>query len=188
MKVQFTSKKIKTTEAVKNYAKDRLEKLDRYAPKLVESHVILKQQKYFFEAEVTLFGKNLRAYGEGRSKENIYVALDQACSRVEKQLKKYREKVKAHHKAHGERVVSLKTLAAREAEAYESVPVEEKIQRPKIVSSKDYAPKPMSAREASLQLEISQKPFLVFLNASTQKTNIIHAREDGSHGLIEPNF
>jgi putative sigma-54 modulation protein len=46
----------------------------------------------------------------------------------------------------------------------------------------------MSAEEASLQLEISKNAFLVFLNSSTDRVNVLYKREDGDHGLIEPEF
>ena len=59
---------------------------------------------------------------------------------------------------------------------------------PKIVRSSDFAAKPMSVEEASLQLEISSGNFLVFMNQNTNIVNVIHKRKDGTHGLIEPGF
>ena len=87
---------------MKDHLREKLSKFERYAPRLVESHVILKKEKYLFEAEITLLAKHLKACGKARAKENIYAAIDQACDRVEKQLKKFREKIKDHHKKRGE--------------------------------------------------------------------------------------
>ena len=59
---------------------------------------------------------------------------------------------------------------------------------PEIVRSSDFVSKPMSAEEASLQLEISPEAFLVFMNQNTNTVNVIHKLKDGNHGLIEPGF
>ncbi len=186
MDIRFQGKNLAVTEGMKDHLRDKLSRFEKYAPRLVEAHVVLNKEKYFFEAEVTLLAKNLRAYGESRSKENIYGAIDLACARVEKQLKKYREKVKDHHKgAEVDKPAGRirRTKPARVREEGELPP-----DRPRIVTAKSFAPKPMSAGEASLQLELIKDSFLVFQNAVTQKVNVIFKREDGNHGLIEPGY
>ncbi|HXV28686.1 MAG TPA: ribosome-associated translation inhibitor RaiA [bacterium] len=181
MEIRFSGKNIQVTGGIQEHAREKILRLERYAPRLVETHVILKKEKYLFQAEMTLLAKNLKAYGEGSSKDNIYSAIDQAYARVEKQLKKYRERLKDHHKG---TVSSPKGKVAAGAGAAE----EAGRKGPLIVKSQSFAAKPMSIEEASLQLELSQNPFLVFSNASTKKVNVVYKREDGNHGLIEPEF
>lgn len=98
MDIRYSGKNISVTEGMKEHLQEKLGKLEKYAPRIVEAHAVLEKEKYLYWAEVTLKAKNLRAYGEGKSKENIFTAIDEAATRVEKQLKKYREKVKDHHK------------------------------------------------------------------------------------------
>ena len=97
MEIRITGKNMAVTEGVKEWVHRKVSKLEKYVPRLVESHVIVKKEKYFYVVEVTALAKHLRAYGEGRDKENLYTAVDWACDRVTKQLKKFREKVKSHH-------------------------------------------------------------------------------------------
>jgi len=97
MEIRITGKTLAVTEPIKEWVFRKVSKLERYAPRLVESHVILKKEKYLYVAEITLLGGHLRVYGEGRDKENLYTAIDWACERVIKQLVKFREKVKSHH-------------------------------------------------------------------------------------------
>ena len=104
MDIRYLGKKLTVTGGMKEHLSEKLNKLDKYAPRILESHVVLKKEKYIFTAEVTLLAKNLRAYGDGESKENIFAAIDLACVRIEKQLKKYREKVKDHHKNKSEKI------------------------------------------------------------------------------------
>lgn len=168
---------------MKEHLEDRLPKLERYAPKLVEAHVFLKKEKYFFNIEITVLAKDLRAFGKGSSKGNIFTAMDEAYERVVKQLKKYRARKKDHHKK-GDKISPKETRAFEQIESETALGTE----RPKIVRTKDFAPKPMSAAEASLQLELSSDHFLVFLNSTTDRVNVLYRREDGNHGLIEPEF
>lgn len=176
MDIRFTGQSLKITTGMKAHLEEHLERLEKYAPRLVEAHVFLKKEKYWYRTEVTLLAKNFRAFGEGASKENIFAAIDEAYERVEKQLKKFRAKAKDHHKKAG------KGLDLLESENVLSS------KRPKIVSTSDFAAKPMSAEEASLQLELSPESFLVFLNESNNVVNVIYKRKDGDHGLIEPRF
>lgn len=182
MDIRFMGHNLSVTEGMKEHMRGKLEKFIRYAPRLVESHVVLKKEKYRFEAEVTLLAKNLRAYGEGMSKENIYTAIDQACTRVEKQLKKFREKVK-DHKSYKRTVTTASETPKGKANL-----ASPGFRKPFIVDSDAFAPKPMSVEEASLQLELSEDGFLVFLNSESRVVNVIAKREDGDHELIAPRF
>lgn len=87
------------TEGMREWVFRKVSKLEKYAPRLVESHAILKREKYFYVAELTLVAKHLYVYGEGWDKDNIYTAIDLACARVAKQLKKFREKIKSHYQS-----------------------------------------------------------------------------------------
>ena len=102
------------TEPIKDWVYRKVSKLDRYAPRVVESHVILKKEKYFFVAEITLLASHLRAYGEGKDKGNLYTAIDWACERMAKQLKKFREKVKSHHQLERKQLSRKKREGAKE--------------------------------------------------------------------------
>ena len=114
MDIRFVGKNLTVTEGMKEHLREKLIKFEKYAPRLVESHVVLKKEKYLFIAEITLLAKNLRAYGEGTAKDNIFAAIDQGYSRVEKQLKKFREKIKDHHKHENSSTQKVNVLFKRE--------------------------------------------------------------------------
>lgn len=97
MEIRITGKKMEVTQGIKEWVFRKASKLERYVPNLVEAHAILKKEKYFYVAEITVLGRHLRAYGEGQDKENLYTAIDLACDRVAKQLRKFRERIKNHH-------------------------------------------------------------------------------------------
>src|SRR5690349_3607951 len=136
---------------MKEHLREKLAKFEKYAPRLVESHVVLKKEKYVYWAEITLLAKHLRAYGEAGSKENIFTAIDQAYLRVEKQLKKFREKLKAHHNNEldfkGERAFkeSVDAVTANRKTRRKAREAETEEQRPQVIRSRAFAGKPMSA-------------------------------------------
>lgn len=183
MDIRFTGQNLKITEGMKEHLQQRLSRFEKYAPRLVQAHIFFKKEKYLLKAEVTLLAKNLHAFGEGRSKENIFAAIDEACDRVEKQLKKFRAKSKEHHKSGAK--IPAKVLRAMKMMERESI---SSSNAPKIIHTETFAPKPMSPEEASLQLGILPENFLVFLNQNTKAVNVIYRRKDGNYGLIEPSF
>lgn len=96
MEIRITGKNLEITEGIKDWVHRKASKLEKFVPRIVESHVIVKKEKYFYVAELTLLAKHLRVFGEGQDKDNLYTAIDLACGRVAKQLRKFREKIKSH--------------------------------------------------------------------------------------------
>ena len=184
MDIRFSGKNISVTEGMREHLREKLVRLEKYAPRIVESHVILKKEKYLYVAEITLLAKNFRSYGDGVSKENIFTAMDQAYLRIEKQLKRFREKIKDHHK-HG---LSRVTSGLELDQAAAGKPAKASAKGPRVVRTDSFEAKPMSVEEASLQLKLSESPFLVYRNAADRKVNVIFKRGDGNHGLIEPDI
>lgn len=95
MEVRIIGKHIKVAARMREHIEEKLSKLAKFRG-LIEAKVVLKIEKYLYIAEVTLFGRNLRFYGEGRSEGNLFVAFDEAEQKVAVQLKKRKEKIKSH--------------------------------------------------------------------------------------------
>lgn len=182
MDVRITGHGMNVSDEVRGHLQDKVHRFEKYSPRLVESHVILKKQKYFFQSEITLLAKNFKAFGEGQSKDNVFAAIDQAADRVEKQLKKYREKLKSHHKGI---VASKEFRTTTAAPSVRGAVKAKKSKTPQVILSENVAPIPMTIQDAGAQLQASRDSFLVFYNLKSEKNSIIFKREDGKHGLIE---
>ena len=76
-----------------------------------------------------------------------------------------------------------KVRAAKEANALSRA--DRAAGRPMIIPSDEFSVKPMDVEEASMQLVLSSKSFIVFSNASTKKVNVLYKLSDGNHGLVE---
>lgn len=182
MDIRFTGQNLKITEGMKAHLHARLARYEKYASRLIETHIFLKKEKYLFKAEITLLARHLHAFGEGSSQENIFAAMDEAYERVEKQLKKFRSKTKDRKREIRSPEKIKRAFKMMDSENVLAEP------SPRIFRAKGFAAKPMSVEEASLQLNLSSEIFLVFLNQETNAVNVIYKRKDGNHGLIEPAF
>ena len=118
------------------------------------------------EATIWTKGPTLRAREAATGWE---ASIDQLVDKLERQVVRYREKRNKHR--------------AREKRA-DAAPAEAGLPEPRLVKTKRFAIKPMSAEEASLQLG---HDFFVFENAESGETNVVYRRRDGDYGLIEPD-
>jgi len=185
MQVRFTGKNMRITKDMKGHLEEKLGKIEKYAPGFVSAHAVLKKEKNLYRAEVTVHSKSFDAFGEGRERENVYKAVDAACDRVTKQLKKRRERIKDHHRGMKRSQVPLKIKAAvKERAAMQEGPDDEDA-GPEVVLMRPRSIKSMQPEEASKRLELSGDPFLIFTNSSTKRTGVIFKRPDVNHGLFE---
>jgi putative sigma-54 modulation protein len=124
---------------------------------------------------------------------DMYASIDQVVDRVARQMRKCKTRLMKNHRPKKLRLPENRIVrwdwidaAAEFAESGEA-PVEEEAVR-EIVHREKQAVKPMSPDEAILQMELSPKQFLVFLNSQTDKVNVLYRRKKGDFGLIEPAF
>lgn len=173
MNVKVLGKDIKITKALKEVIEKKLNKLDKYFKPEVEAHVTLSVIKNTHSIEITIpfNGVFLRAEEKG---DDMYVASDLILDKLERQIRK--QKTRMERRLQG---TSLR---------YDMIPVEKVEDEPKIVKTKKFAIKPMSAEEAVLQMDLIGHNFFVFLNADTEEVDVVYKRKDGNYGLIEPEF
>ncbi len=119
MKITYTGQNIKISKEVKENIQEKLSRFEKYSSNLIEAHVILKKEKFILYAEINLLAKGLKAVGHGKSDETLFAAIDEAYLKTEKQLKRFREKKKDHHKSvHRQSTIrkALKLVSAEIAE------------------------------------------------------------------------
>jgi len=171
MNIIVNGRHLEVTPALKSYAEEKLKKFDRYLSHITEAVVTLTVEKYRHKAEVLLKANGLLIQAEGVTGE-IYSSIDEVVEKLEKQVKKYKEKMVSHRKGEG------KAVAEPASEGTEP--------EGKIIKIKRFDMKPMSPDEAAMQMELLDKAFFVFSNQTTGAISVIYRRDDGNFGLIEP--
>ena len=108
----------------------------------------------------------------------MYVSIDLVEEVIERQLRKYKNKLVAKHQSGGhfnQAFVESEDDAANNDEI-------------RIVRTKRFGIKPMFPEDACMQMDLLGHNFYVFSNAETEEVNVVYKRKDGSFGLIEPEF
>ncbi|GAB4405919.1 MAG: ribosome-associated translation inhibitor RaiA [Thermodesulfovibrionales bacterium] len=170
MNVIVNGRHLDVTPALKSYAEEKIRRFERYLSNITEAIVTLSIEKYRHKAEVLLKANGVMIQAEGVTGE-IYSSIDEVVEKLEKQVKKYKEKLVSHRKGEG------KTPIAAPAPAPETG---------RIIKRKRFDMKPMNPDEAAMQMEFLDKDFFVFSNDTTGDINVIYRRKDGNYGLIVP--
>ncbi|MGC8769372.1 ribosome hibernation-promoting factor, HPF/YfiA family [Calditerrivibrio sp.] len=178
MNIQITGKNIELTDAIRSYVEKKVSRLKKYFEQVLDVQVILDVQKNVHLAEILVNAKGVFLKGLEKS-EDLYASIDMSVDKIERQLVKYKEKLKT------------KKLMEKDFEKpltlniYEHSSVVEK-DVPQIIVSKQIPVKPMDVEEAVMQMDLLNKNFFVFRNASSGEVSVVYRRDDGNIGLIEP--
>jgi putative sigma-54 modulation protein len=180
MRLQVKGRNLEVSEQIREYAEEKMSKLDRLVsdPTRIELELAVETNPSIADnnvAEATVWTKGpvLRAR---EASGDMKASIDQLVSKLERQVKRYREKRRVAPRRHARNGGDLPELAPVELEEGES----------EIVKTKQFPVTPMSAEEAALQLELVGHDFFVFRNAETDIINVVYRRRDGAYGLIEP--
>jgi putative sigma-54 modulation protein len=175
MRFTITGRNIEVTSGLREAVEEKLGKLNRFFAPATEAIVRLSVQKEMQKIEVTipLKGHIIRAE---ESSTDMYVSIDLVEEILERQLKKYKNKLIDKKQS-----APSFSAAFLEEETRDDNHVE-------IVKTKKFAVKPMDPEEACIQMELLGHSFYVFLNADTDEVNVVYKRKGGSYGLIEPEF
>ena len=180
MRLQVKGRNLEVSEQIREYAEDKMGKLDRLVsdPTRVELELAVEKnpsiaENHVAEATVWTKGPTLRAR---ESSSDMKASIDQLVGKLERQVKRYREKRRVAPRRH-----------ARDGGVPMEQPVELEESETAIVKTKQFSVSPMSAEEAVLQLELVGHDFFVFRNAETDGINVVYRRRDGDYGLIEPS-
>lgn len=175
MKISVTFRNAEGEDWQREYVEERLKKLEKYIDNPVDARVILSVEKFRNTAEINLMANGLNINGREEEKD-MHLAIDNAIEKIERQLKKRKEKVRG-----------FKTNLSRSGESGEEFATEEGEDSPdaKVVETRKMVLKPMSIDDAVLEMETTKNRFVIYRDSSTENINVIYRREDGKFALLE---
>lgn len=177
MQVNITFRHLEPTEALKTHVKDKVQHIQRYIDRPTEAHAVLHVENLHHHAEITMKAGPFSIRGRGKS-DDMYASIDAAADKIERQLKKHKERVR-NHKA---------TLIPRDwvpLDVRHEILSEPETAKSRVVSSSTFQAKPMSLDEAVVQMDLLNSRFYVFQNTTSRAINVVYRRDDGHLGLIE---
>ena len=175
MDITVTFRRTDPIDSLRDYAIEKISKIEKYLDFPAEAHIVLSVEKFRHQADVALNinGTWIKAVEQT---EDMYSAIDQVADKLEKQVKKYMEKIRGRRQDTWDSEVST---AEREEEIISS-------QDQFVIELEEMVAKPMDPEEAAMQLNYSNQDFLVFRNSNTNQINVIYKKKNGNLGLIQP--
>jgi len=197
MRLNITFRNLDATDALKHYASEKIERVHKYLDRAGEAHVVLSLERHLHHADISIHAGTFLLRGREKS-EDMYASIDLAMDKIERQLRRYKEKLKTHHGR--ERVHHRQELMNQLLVRYDVVSVRppedepltpaalhtpQERPGPTIVRTNEFLAKPMTVEDAVMQMDLMNNDFLVFTNASSNEMNVVYRRKDGLYGLIE---
>jgi putative sigma-54 modulation protein len=208
MQLNITFRQFGSSDALKEYAKEKVERVNKYLDRAGEAHVVLSLERHLHHADITIHSGAWVLRGKDKS-EDMYASIDLAMDKIEAQLRKYKEKIKNHHgrervhHRHGlvnDYKVRHKVFELPEDQALSEAPGSAEALRAatpstsaagaspptqRVVRTSDITVKPMPVDEAVMQMNLLNQDFYVFQHATTHEVCVVYRRkEDGQFGLI----
>jgi len=196
MQFAVTFRHMEPTDALKAYAKERMERVRKYLPDPIACHVVLSTERHNHRIDVSFQLHNGLAIAGHETTENMYSSIDLVIAKIERQVRKYKGKLEGmrarpHHVqplswSHSIIDEAFSELNGDGTNGKAAVKHEEPAQPDfKVVRTEKFHAQPLSVDAAIMQLNLLHEPFLVFRHDTDGRVAVVYKREDGSYGLIE---
>lgn len=179
MKVTVIAKNIELTPSLKEMVERKISKLEKYFGPDVEARATLSVQKNRQRIEVTIPFNGVILRGEEVT-DDMYKSIDLVEEKLVRQIRKQRTKLSRKNNSGSLRYPEFNSLEFKNEDSDEDTS--------RIVKTKSFNVKPMSADEAVLQMELLGHSFFVYQDADTNNVSVVYKRKDGNYGLIEPEY
>lgn len=187
MRYQISGKQIDIGEALQTHVKDGLgAAVQKYAERPTDANIVFSKSANEFVCETTVhLSTGLTAQAKAHDHE-IYAAFEKCCDKMEKQLRRYKRRLKDHHSARSEPVEQFGASSYILASDTDDADSEPDGLQPIIVAEMETKIPSLSVGEAVMQMELAGSPVLVFRNEGKDGLNVVYRREDGNIGWIDP--
>ncbi|MDO5434887.1 MAG: ribosome-associated translation inhibitor RaiA [Clostridia bacterium] len=179
MKLTINARNMEVTPGITKRIEKKTDTMSRYLLPDTEMQIKMTKEKNDRRVvEITVpMGNNVILRSESSADDNLFLAIDQALAKMERQIHRHRTKLSKR----------LREDAFTDAvpEYIEEEQAAEEGER-KVVKHKTFPVRPMSVEDAVLQMELLGHSFFVFVNIDTERTNVLYLRQDGDLGLMEP--
>jgi putative sigma-54 modulation protein len=193
--ISMYCKHITATESIKEYVAEKLSKIERITPGIIDVHVKLEVHKHEQSATITMRFSHFQVTAHSVTGD-LYTSIDEAIRRLVRKLRKWKTKIQGHH---AEKLASIEIpVSIFEKEKSETDEINDAIEEansdefeailavPKIAKSKLRSMKKLTLEEAMLKMDLSDDNFLIYRSHDDQKLKVLYRRRDKSYGLLQP--
>lgn len=194
--IAVTGRNVHVTEPMKNYAMEKIWKIERFTSRIIDVIVTMDVQKLSHKVDIILKVDHIKIRASADC-ENMYASIDKAIDKIESQLRRYRERIR-DHQAKATKTIDMNVNVFRSRNEEEILDVNEDIEeensqrmidnfRPHEIVRKETKPlKILTNDEAIMKMDLSGDSFLIFRSENDMRLKVIYRRTDGNYGIIEP--
>lgn len=187
MTLQITGKNIDVGVPLRQHISDRINHtVEKYIGPLLSGHIRIEKERSSFVTDCSIkLGSGLELHSHGLAKD-AYASADLAVDRLEKRLRRYKRRLKNHHTNPQSSLNEIQSMIDYTVQTGEDDSDHEDEHNPIIIAETKTKIKELSVREAVMQLDLSNRSFLFFMNARDGQLNVVYQRGDGNIGWIDP--
>jgi len=190
----ITGRHVYVTDAMKDYAREKLDKLEHFSNTSSDVSVVMDIQKLEHRVGIVLNSGYLKIKVHASSND-MYISIDKAVDRLQRKITKYKEKIQ-HHQAKSLSVVDMNVnvirrsaidteIANKQIDEANRAALEEEYHRGRIVDQEQRPLKILTEEEAIMKMELSGDAFRLYRDEYTNKLRVIYRRQDEDYGIIE---
>ena len=186
MHIQVNGKQLDVGESLSAHVEEHLTAaVAKYFDRPADAVVTFSKDGHNFRCDSTVhLATGLKAQSSATAGD-IYAAFDQGAERIEKQIRRYKRRLKDHHHKRPNPVDAIEAAAYVLGTQTDEVDEPESLQ-PVIVAEMKHEIQVLSVGEAVMQMEFADKTFLMFRHETTDRVNLVYRRDDGNIGWIDP--
>jgi ribosomal subunit interface protein len=193
MKVTVSGQGMEVGSALRQRVEELLGKVvTKYFDRAINADVVFHKRGHFFSADIQVnegTGNGIFIKGSGES-EDVYAAFDQGCERIEKQLRRYKRRLKNHHKVKISEVDAEDVKALLQGKKYvisndEASEDEGEGDTPLIIAEKTTRIEKLTVSEAVMRMNLADLPALMFINKKNGHINVVYVRKDGNISWVD---
>jgi putative sigma-54 modulation protein len=188
MQLSTTFRHMEASPAVKDYAEERLEKMKKYFNRdPISAHGTFSvERNHNHTAEFSLTLPNGIIIQARETTEDMYSSIDLSVARIERQVRKWKEKIRTHKPHGGPRLQVRQTvMAAENLEPQPGASLEARLGDVPVIRDATEEVRTLALRDAAMQLNLVERDVLVFVDSERKTLSVIYRRKDGNYGLID---
>lgn len=193
MQLSVQGKQIDVGDSLRTHVEEKLNEVNaKYFNRAIDSTVQFSREGHgFFKSHISIrIGKNIMVMSDA-VENDIYMAFDVASAKVAKQLRRYKNRLRNHHRKQ-EETPETEILKARdyvlamEGDKAEDAPEPDHEDSPLIVAEMTSEIETLSVSEAVMRMDLAHQPAILFRNAKHGGLNLVYRRNDGNVGWVDP--
>lgn len=193
--ISVTGRNVAVTDAIRDYAIEKVSKIERFSDRIIDVLVTLDVQKIEHRVDIVIKVDHIKIKSHATT-DDMYASIDKAVDKIEAQLLRYKDRIQDHH-AKGVKEVDMNVNVLRSSPDAEIVEINDDIEDEnsrrlmdkyhshRVIKREKLPLKTLTDGEALMKMDLSGDPFMIYRSEETQRLRVISLREDGDYSVVE---